>query len=954
MNTNIYIYTYDIYNSSDINGFAKYINILIPYIQHHYSTYLIKSIKLIDFINCSTTLNNFNNNNHDSINISMNIHELLKYILKNIYALYAQTKDTAAHTNVISNLNKYSLLLNYICCILYIQNTPNSLNYFIELLEYGQIFDTISKVISREILTFTFYTKSSVQNSYPFNHELRENEDLRKIIREKNNNLYKLLFEAPTINIFKLDENSKDILIKTYIDKICDILVKREGQIYLEEQISTEVGLSKIISTIIDKFESYLRISLHYINLKCNVWILYNYYIDPLYETIQYLQYGNDNTPDGLNKLNKLYTFFDVYKSELNYLLYILYLEKKFDIIYNMIEYSDIFKTISEYLKDKINNQEIDKTYTFNIKVVNYTDISDIDENELIAHMKKYNTSLYKHIENFGTSSDIKLKFENRLCEFIKSISPAAPAVSAPAAPAAVVSPAVIAPATVVSAPAVVVSAPAAAVSVIAPVSATVVSAPPAAVSVIAPAAVIAPVITDDISAIINDLILQQETTRFFTNISELFTHIIICIKSYIIILNAYEPNLVVITSKLSDILDFLLTNFDTINTNTGVFDIIIDHIRKIIRIFYIRNLEIDKKISKYIIYLLVLLYNREDKYSPTDSNDSFEIDNLFMIQHIKMPYFKLNNIIITPDNFSTYYTFDTINIKDMNNITIDNTNAYREFNQLETSLDIFIDYIEGFLREFVLSYLDRYAISNRNKFEYLLLKDDTHVFYNNLIFLLNEIKNNSDNKHIKIIYLKIFINHFALMYKYVFSESRNKAICIEIIILLKKVIDNLSADTSTNIEYKKIIEFNLTRRELKDTTNNLTDRQKLQRSNDDYYYTMKVKKTDSKDKIFDVMDYTYYNDTYKEAEKSVVMDNFFCSIIIDFFILTNINVIKNILKIEYKKGGHGNNKYKKTENKITVIYKKKEYTRVIYICERKKYIKINKTYILLSKLKKV
>ena len=52
-------------------------------------------------------------------------------------------------------------------------------------------------------------------------------------------------------------------------------------------------------------------------------------------------------------------------------------------------------------------------------------------------------------------------------------------------------------------------------------------------------------------------------------------------------------------------------------------------------------------------------------------------------------------------------------------------------------------------------------------------------------------------------------------------------------------------------------------------------------------------------------------------------------------------------------KGG-GNNKYKKTDKQITVIYKKKEYTRVIYICERKKYVKINKTFMLLSKLKKV
>ena len=49
-----------------------------------------------------------------------------------------------------------------------------------------------------------------------------------------------------------------------------------------------------------------------------------------------------------------------------------------------------------------------------------------------------------------------------------------------------------------------------------------------------------------------------------------------------------------------------------------------------------------------------------------------------------------------------------------------------------------------------------------------------------------------------------------------------------------------------------------------------------------------------------------------------------------------------------------GNNKYKKTDKQITVIYKKKEYTRVIYICERKKYVKINKTFMLLSKLKKI
>ena len=49
-----------------------------------------------------------------------------------------------------------------------------------------------------------------------------------------------------------------------------------------------------------------------------------------------------------------------------------------------------------------------------------------------------------------------------------------------------------------------------------------------------------------------------------------------------------------------------------------------------------------------------------------------------------------------------------------------------------------------------------------------------------------------------------------------------------------------------------------------------------------------------------------------------------------------------------------GKNKYKNTKTKITVIYNKKKYSRVIYICERKKYVKIDKTYMLLSKLKKV
>lgn len=49
-----------------------------------------------------------------------------------------------------------------------------------------------------------------------------------------------------------------------------------------------------------------------------------------------------------------------------------------------------------------------------------------------------------------------------------------------------------------------------------------------------------------------------------------------------------------------------------------------------------------------------------------------------------------------------------------------------------------------------------------------------------------------------------------------------------------------------------------------------------------------------------------------------------------------------------------GQNKYIKTDNKITFLYNKKKYSRIIYINERKKYVKINKDFILLSKVKKI
>lgn len=108
-----------------------------------------------------------------------------------------------------------------------------------------------------------------------------------------------------------------------------------------------------------------------------------------------------------------------------------------------------------------------------------------------------------------------------------------------------------------------------------------------------------------------------------------------------------------------------------------------------------------------------------------------------------------------------------------------------------------------------------------------------------------------------------------------------------------------------------------------------------------------------------DVMNFIIDNKLEYDLDSNIIE---FSKIITEKDIYSNIATIIISINEQYNysntnvtvSGGSLTNKYKKTENKITVIYKKKEYKRVIYICERKKYIKLNKTYMLLSKLKKV
>jgi hypothetical protein len=64
--------------------------------------------------------------------------------------------------------------------------------------------------------------------------------------------------------------------------------------------------------------------------------------------------------------------------------------------------------------------------------------------------------------------------------------------------------------------------------------------------------------------------------------------------------------------------------------------------------------------------------------------------------------------------------------------------------------------------------------------------------------------------------------------------------------------------------------------------------------------------------------------------------------------------ITNDFINSNKEKNEKNESNYKKTTNKITVIYDGKKYTRIIFINENKNYVKINKTYMLLSRLKQI
>jgi hypothetical protein len=184
------------------------------------------------------------------------------------------------------------------------------------------------------------------------------------------------------------------------------------------------------------------------------------------------------------------------------------------------------------------------------------------------------------------------------------------------------------------------------------------------------------------------------------------------------------------------------------------------------------------------------------------------------------------------------------------------------------------------------------------------------------LNYIIKEITNNNEQKslinsieysNILNKYLEILKN-FNILFYY-FKMYNDLIIGLEFYVILKKIINYFKTNNLDN--YRKILTINK-EKEINFSLENIK-------------------------KEYDI-------DLLLEVQNSYID----LSISINKLMQETYNNIKKYIVIG------GANKYKKTENKITVIYKKKQYTRVIYICERKKYIKLNKTFMLLSKLKKI
>jgi hypothetical protein len=385
----------------------------------------------------------------------------------------------------------------------------------------------------------------------------------------------------------------------------------------------------------------------------------------------------------------------------------------------------------------------------------------------------------------------------------------------------------------------------------------------------------------------------------------------IISLLNFIINLNNYINNILYHKNINNDKYNILISGIET----NILLKKLIEYLLKIDRlIYYDKYIENKKKENKFDNKALLFGYiTNLDKETILSAhyNNNIEYSNISNIIH----YIKLINEYIRiyvpsiPNSENTLEIYEkTKNISLINN----------------DNIKIFIKMISNLLNTFIINSIKLLNIGKN--FDILITEKHTqeYILINKLKLLFQFIESNinssnTDNILTLLKYVLIFINNInELLYHY--KQYMDLISGIEIIIYINNLIAYLTTKKQITVT---IFEFTIKNR--KEKTLNFIDTNAI-----NYYIKAFYKE--------------YYNFSFSDKKiKENEINNDLSSY--ETFIIDDIKYIITL------KGGA--EKYKKTNNKITIIYKKKQYTRNIYISERKKYIKINKIFMLLSKLKK-
>ena len=417
-----------------------------------------------------------------------------------------------------------------------------------------------------------------------------------------------------------------------------------------------------------------------------------------------------------------------------------------------------------------------------------------------------------------------------------------------------------------------------------------------------------------------------------------------------------------------------IVSNINLIHYDSDNFILLFEYIYENIHKLN-KNIQLIQLLNK----IITLIENLNSKLNNINNNDNI-LSGIYIIILLKklIEYLHDNNFIITYDKNIERFESNAIQTPFMTYI---NTQIYPNIHfklrqpvinitaDISTFLDSSFKKSSSFKKRSSFKKSNSIIVTNSSNPEII------NIFIRMLgVYVLNyfyEVLNNVTDDNLKNIlyeydtnkkYIEItFIKNIISLFKIIEFKISNKKDINDSIKYLLQYISDLTFNICLILKVKSLIYCNkyilmgvvniILLNKLKDyfelKTTTITY--------NDYNYT-KIKNNIS---MNDIMNFILDNKLGYDLDSNIIE---FSKIITENEIYDNIITI--IIKINHQYdysennvsfvGQGGANKYKKTENKITVIYKKKEYTRVIYICERKKYIKLNKTYMLLSKLKKV